>query len=93
MQQEIQLLQNEISREIRLKDKLDKELRQLQLDMEARMGEIKGLNVQAVKAREEQQKLEHQIRELKVRETIREIKKNNVGHTQKQHNCLCISLE
>lgn len=31
------------------------------------MGEIKSLNGQAHKAREEQQKLEHQIRELKVR--------------------------
>lgn len=48
--------------------------------MEGRMGEIKGLNVQAHKAREEQQKLEHQIRELKVME-IKKKKKKKHKHT------------
>lgn len=48
--------------------------------MEGRMGEIKGLNVQAHKAREEQQKLEHQIRELKVTET----RNDKICHSQKK---------
>ena len=58
--------QNEISREMRLKEKLEKEVKQLQVDMEAKLAEIKGLNVQSQKAKEEQQRLEQQVKELKV---------------------------
>lgn len=71
LQQELQLLQNEISREMRLKDKLDKEVKQLNLDLEAKMMDIKTLNLEGQKAREEQHKLEQQIRELKVSEKRR----------------------
>lgn len=53
---------------MRLKDKLDKEVKQLNLDMEAKVMDIKALNLEGQKAREEQHKLEQQIRELKVSE-------------------------
>lgn len=58
--------QNEISREMRLKEKLDKEVKQLHTDMETKMGDIKALNLQGQKAKEEQQRLEQQLKELKV---------------------------
>lgn len=51
---------------MRLKDKLDKEVKQLHVDMEAKMGDIKALNLQGERAREEQQRLEQQLKELKV---------------------------
>lgn len=73
-----------ISREMRLKEKLDKEVKQLQVDMEAKLGEIKALNVQGQRAKEEQQRLEQQLRELKVsrRGTVTTIKiTNSVLHS------------
>lgn len=66
LQQELQVQQNKISREIRLKEKLDKEIQQLHTDMEAKMAEIKALNIQGQKAKEEQQRLEQQLKDLKV---------------------------
>ncbi|XP_031166935.1 cilia- and flagella-associated protein 58 [Sander lucioperca] len=66
LQQELQVQQNEISREMRLKEKLDKEVKQLHVDMEARMGEMKAVNVQAQRAKEEQQRLEQQLKEIKI---------------------------
>lgn len=67
LQQELQEQQNEISREIRLKEKLDKEVKKLHMDMEAKVGDIRTLNGQMQKANEEQQRLEQQLRELKVK--------------------------
>lgn len=66
LQQEIQEQQNKISRETRLKEKLDKEVKKLHMDMEAKAGDIKTLNVQLHRAAEEQQRLEQQLKELKV---------------------------
>ncbi|MED6256259.1 hypothetical protein ATANTOWER_022695, partial [Ataeniobius toweri] len=66
LQQELQVQQNEISREMRLKEKLDKEIQQLHADMEAKMAEIKALNMQRQKAKEEQQRLEQQLKDLKL---------------------------
>lgn len=62
--------QNELSRETRLKEKLDKEIQQLHTDMEAKMAEIKALNTQGQKAREEQQRLEQQLKDLKVSKAV-----------------------
>uniref|UniRef100_A0A672JJS4 Cilia and flagella associated protein 58 n=1 Tax=Salarias fasciatus TaxID=181472 RepID=A0A672JJS4_SALFA len=66
LQQELQMQQNEISREKRLKEKLDKEAKQLQADVEAKAGLIKTLGAQSQRAKDEQQRLEQQLRELKV---------------------------
>lgn len=59
--------QNEISRETRLKEKLDKEMKQLHIDMEAKTADVKSLNLQAQKTKEEQQRVEQQLKELKVK--------------------------
>lgn len=67
LQQELQEQQNEISRETRLKEKLDKEVKKLYMDMEAKMADINALNLQARTAMEKQQWLEQQLKELKVR--------------------------
>lgn len=49
-----------------MKEKLDKEVKQLHVDMEAKNGDIKALNLQGHRAKEEQQRLEQQLKELKV---------------------------
>lgn len=61
---------NKISREIRLKEKLDKEVQQLHADMEAKEAEIKAVNTQGQKDREEQQRLEKQLKDLKVSRNV-----------------------
>lgn len=58
-----------------MKEKLDKEVKQLQVDMEAKMGNIKALNQQGQRAKEEQQRLEQQLKELKVGGVM-----NGAGH-------------
>lgn len=72
LQQQLQEQQNEISRETRLKEKLDKEVKKLHLDMEAKAGDIRALTVQLQRATEEQQRLEQQLKELKVTTDNRE---------------------
>lgn len=66
LQQELEVQKNEIFRETRLKEKLEKEVKQLHTDMEAKMGDIKALTLQGQRAKEEQQRLEQQLKELKV---------------------------
>lgn len=72
LQQQLQAQQNEISRETRLKEKLDKEVKKLHVDMEAKAGDIRALTVQLQRATEEQQRLEQQLKELKVNTDNRE---------------------
>lgn len=49
-----------------MKEKLDKEVKKLHMDMEAKAGDIKTLTVQVQRTTEEQQRLEQQVKELKV---------------------------
>ncbi|XP_064229964.1 cilia- and flagella-associated protein 58 isoform X2 [Aotus nancymaae] len=65
-QQEIQQRQNEASREFRKKEKLEKELKQIQADMDTRQTEIKALQQYVQKSKEELQKLEQQLKEQKI---------------------------
>ncbi|XP_042636749.1 cilia- and flagella-associated protein 58 [Orycteropus afer afer] len=65
-QQEIQLRQNEASRESRKKEKLEKELKQIQTDMDTKQSEIKALQQYVQKSKEELQKLEQQLKEQKI---------------------------
>lgn len=65
-QQEIQHRQNEASRESRKKEKLEKELKQIQLDMDGRQSEIKAMQQYMHKSKEELQRLEQQLKEQKV---------------------------
>uniref|UniRef100_A0A4W6DUE0 Cilia and flagella associated protein 58 n=1 Tax=Lates calcarifer TaxID=8187 RepID=A0A4W6DUE0_LATCA len=89
LQQELQVQQNEISREMRLKEKLDKEVKQLHVDMEAKMGDIKALNLQGQKAKEEQQRLEQQLKELKIlnERSTKELEQMQVKNTKLQQEC------
>ncbi|XP_069021148.1 cilia- and flagella-associated protein 58 [Embiotoca jacksoni] len=89
LQQELQVQRNEISREMRLKDKLDKELKQLHVDMEAKTAEIKALTVQSQKAKEEQQGLEQQLKELKMwnERSTKEMEQMQVKNTKLQQEC------
>ncbi|XP_076017313.1 cilia- and flagella-associated protein 58 [Genypterus blacodes] len=66
LQQELEVQKNEIFRETRLKEKLEKEVKQLHVDMEAKLGDIKALNLQGQRTKEEQQRLEQQLKELKI---------------------------
>lgn len=52
---------------MRLKEKLDKEVKQLHVDMEAKVMDVKALNAQGQKSKEEQLRLEQQLKELKVK--------------------------
>uniref|UniRef100_A0A3P9P8R4 Cilia and flagella associated protein 58 n=1 Tax=Poecilia reticulata TaxID=8081 RepID=A0A3P9P8R4_POERE len=89
LQQELQVQQNELSRETRLKEKLDKEIQQLHTDMEAKMAEIRALTTQGQKAREEQQRLEQQLRDLKVlhERSTKELEQIQVKSSKLQQEC------
>ncbi|KAM4726208.1 cilia- and flagella-associated protein 58 [Anableps anableps] len=89
LQQELQVQQNEISREMRVKEKLDKEIQQLHADMEAKMAEIKALNTQGQKAKEQQQRLEHQLKDLKIlyERSTKELEQIQVKSTKLQQEC------
>uniref|UniRef100_A0A8C2YGU7 Cilia and flagella associated protein 58 n=4 Tax=Coturnix japonica TaxID=93934 RepID=A0A8C2YGU7_COTJA len=66
LQQEIQLRNNEISREARKKEKMDKELKNLQAEIANKQTEIKNLQQRIQKNKEEQQKLEQNLKEQKM---------------------------
>ncbi|XP_068577374.1 cilia- and flagella-associated protein 58 [Cebidichthys violaceus] len=89
LQQELQVQQNESSREMRLKEKLDKEVKQLHIDMEAKMGDIKALSLQGQRAKEEQQRLEQQLKELKMlnERSTRELEQMQVKNNKLLQEC------
>ncbi|CAF93386.1 unnamed protein product, partial [Tetraodon nigroviridis] len=90
LQQELQEQQNEISRETRLKEKLDKEVKKLQADMEAKAGDIRALNAQVQRTAEEQQRLEQQLKELKL---LNERCSRELEQTQQKNSKLQQDLE
>ncbi|KAM3601496.1 uncharacterized protein V6R79_013731 [Siganus canaliculatus] len=89
LQQQLQVQQNQIFREMRLKEKLDKEIKQLHLDMETKMGDIRALNVQGQRAKEEQQRLEQQLKELKIlnERSAKELEQMQVKINKLQQEC------
>ncbi|XP_071376274.1 cilia- and flagella-associated protein 58-like [Centroberyx affinis] len=86
LQQELQVLQNEISREVRRKEKLEKEVKKLQTDMEAQTADAKALTLQAQRAKEEQQRLEQQLKEQKILNdrVTKELEQTQVRNTKLQ---------
>ncbi|KAI4891372.1 hypothetical protein NFI96_012548 [Prochilodus magdalenae] len=86
LQQEIQVRQNECSREMRRKEKLEKEVKQLHSDLEARQTEIKALSMQTHRAKDEQQRLEQQLREQKIlnERATKELEQLQVRNTKLQ---------
>ncbi|PKK28062.1 cilia and flagella associated protein 58 [Columba livia] len=66
LQLEMQLRQNEVSREARKKEKMEKELKSLQDEIGKKQTEIKNLQQRIQKNKEEQQKMEHHLKEQKI---------------------------
>ncbi|KAM8899578.1 cilia- and flagella-associated protein 58 isoform 1-T1 [Spinachia spinachia] len=89
LQQELQVQQHESSLEMRQKEKLDKEVKQLHIDMEAKMGDIRALSLQGQRAREEQQGLEQQLKELKAlnERSSRELEQIQVKNSKLLQEC------
>ncbi|KAK6300189.1 hypothetical protein J4Q44_G00282870 [Coregonus suidteri] len=86
LQQDIQVRQNECSRETRRKEKLEKEVKQLHTDLEAKQSDIKVLNLQSQRNKEEQQRLEQQLREQKIlnERATKELEQLQVRNTKLQ---------
>ncbi|XP_007901821.1 cilia- and flagella-associated protein 58 [Callorhinchus milii] len=66
LQRDIQMRENEVAREMRRKERLEKEVKRLQGELEAKQAEIKQLQVQQFKNKEEHHKVEHQLKEQKI---------------------------
>ncbi|XP_005995877.1 cilia- and flagella-associated protein 58 [Latimeria chalumnae] len=66
LQQNIQMKQNEASRESRRREKMEREIKVMQADLEAKQVDIKSLLNQHQKMKEDQQKLEQQLKEQKI---------------------------
>ncbi|KAI1886815.1 hypothetical protein AGOR_G00199690 [Albula goreensis] len=86
LQQDIQVRQNECSRETRKRERLEKEAKQLQSELEAKQSEIKVLNLQCQRSKEEQQRMEQQLREQKIlnERAAKELEQSQVRNTKLQ---------
>jgi len=69
LQQDIQMKQNEVQRETRKREKMDKELTSEKKDLEARTAEIKALQGQLQRSKDDNTRLELQLKEQRVRLT------------------------
>ncbi|XP_047199497.1 cilia- and flagella-associated protein 58 isoform X1 [Hippoglossus stenolepis] len=89
LQQELLVQQNEISREVRLKEKQDKEVKLLHVDLEAKTADIKALNLQGQRSKEEQLRLEQQLKELKIlnERSTKELEQVQLRNTKLQQEC------
>ncbi|XP_066211174.1 cilia- and flagella-associated protein 58 isoform X1 [Saccopteryx leptura] len=98
-QQEIEQRQNEALRETRKKEKLEKELKQIQTDMDTRQTEIKALQQYMHKSKEELQKLEQQLKEQKIlnERAAKELEQFQMRNSKlqqenEQHSLICEQL-
>ncbi|NXD67403.1 CFA58 protein, partial [Eolophus roseicapillus] len=66
LQQDIQVQQNEVTREARKKEKLEKELKNLLAEMDDKQTEIKNLQQDIQRNKEEQLKMEQHLKEQKL---------------------------
>ncbi|XP_037125652.1 cilia- and flagella-associated protein 58-like [Syngnathus acus] len=65
LQHEVQLQQNEISREQRFKEKLEKELKEMSLDLEAKVREIQTIEKDFRTSKDEQLRIAQQLKAMK----------------------------
>uniref|UniRef100_A0A8C8JQI2 Cilia- and flagella-associated protein 58 central coiled coil domain-containing protein n=1 Tax=Oncorhynchus tshawytscha TaxID=74940 RepID=A0A8C8JQI2_ONCTS len=97
LQQDIQVRQNECSRETRRKEKLEKEVKQLHTDLDTKQSDIKVLNLQSQRSKEEQQRMEQQLREQKIlnERATKELEQLQVRNTklQQENEQNALSLE
>lgn len=66
LQQDIQVQQNEVTREARKKERLEKEMKNLLAEMHDKQTEIKNLQQDIQRNKEEQLKMEQNLKEQKV---------------------------
>ena len=66
LKEDIQVKNNEAQREMRKKEKLEKELKQIKTEVETKHSELKAKQNQSQKAQEENARLEHQLKEQRV---------------------------
>ncbi|KAL3864842.1 hypothetical protein ACJMK2_006492 [Sinanodonta woodiana] len=66
LNQEIQMKNNEAQRETRKRDRMDKELKQAKVDLETKMADIKALQATITRFKEENNKLDHQLKEQRI---------------------------
>ncbi|XP_025973223.2 cilia- and flagella-associated protein 58 [Dromaius novaehollandiae] len=95
LQQEIQLRQNEATREARKKEKMEKELKNLLAEMDNKQAEIKTLQQYIQKNKEEQLKVEQHLKEQKIlneragKELEQfQIRNNKLMQESEQHNVM-----
>ncbi|XP_068807258.1 cilia- and flagella-associated protein 58 [Struthio camelus] len=95
LQQEIQLRQNEATREARKKEKMEKELKNLLAEMDNKQAEIKTLQQHIQKNKEEQLKVEQHLKEQKIlneragKELEQfQIRNNKLMQESEQHNMM-----
>ncbi|NWR74985.1 CFA58 protein, partial [Centropus unirufus] len=95
LQEEIQLQQNEASREARKKEKMEKELKDLLAEMSDKQAEIKNLQQHIERKKEEELKLEEHLKEQKIlnEKVGKELeqcqaKSNKLLQEKEQHNVM-----
>ncbi|NXO01889.1 CFA58 protein, partial [Rhinopomastus cyanomelas] len=95
LQQEIQLHQNVASQEAQKKEKVEKDLKNLLVEMNSKQAEIKNLQQHIQKSKEEQQKMEQLLKEQKIlnEETGKELEQfqmrnNKLMQESEQHSVM-----
>ncbi|XP_026560435.1 cilia- and flagella-associated protein 58 [Pseudonaja textilis] len=86
LHQEIQMRQNEASRETRKKEKMERELKQLQNELEFKIADIKTMQQGLNKSKEELLKCEQQLKEQKIlnERATKELEQSTARNTKLQ---------
>ncbi|KAM3835804.1 cilia- and flagella-associated protein 58 [Vipera latastei] len=86
LHQEIQMRQNEASRETRKKEKMERELKQLQNELEYKVADIKTMQQGLNKSKEELLKCEQQLKEQKIlnERATKELEQSTARNTKLQ---------
>ncbi|XP_034295945.1 cilia- and flagella-associated protein 58 [Pantherophis guttatus] len=86
LHQEIQMRQNEASRETRKKEKMERELKQLQNELEFKVADIKTMQQGLNKSKEELLKCEQQLKEQKIlnERATKELEQSTARNTKLQ---------
>ena len=70
LQQDIQMKQNEVQREMRKKDKMERELNNEKKEVDAKTSEIKSLQSQLQRCKDDNIRMEQQLKEQRVSNNI-----------------------
>ncbi|XP_029923982.1 cilia- and flagella-associated protein 58-like [Myripristis murdjan] len=94
LQQEYQVQHNKWYQEMRLREKLEKEVKQLHVDIEASAAEAEAQILQVQRAREEEQKAEQKLKELKLEneQLIKEMEQEQAKTSKLQQESRQLSL-